>query len=99
MLPCRSLSVSRMPRRNGRQALLTISEDREAPMSICSVTKGSARPPKQVTGRIVFSCFASFFAVVAAVNAVMVWAAVRTFGGVETESSYQAGLAFAREAA
>jgi nitrogen fixation protein FixH len=39
----------------------------------------------------------AFFAAVAAVNAVMIWAAVSTFGGVETESSYQAGLAFARE--
>ena len=36
---------------------------------------------------------------VAGVNAVMIGAAVSTFGGVETESSYQAGLAFAREAA
>jgi nitrogen fixation protein FixH len=41
----------------------------------------------------------AFFAAVAGVNAVMIWAAVSTFGGVETESSYQAGLAFARETA
>jgi nitrogen fixation protein FixH len=40
----------------------------------------------------------AFFAVVAGVNAVMMRAAVSTFGGVETESSYRAGLAFAREA-
>ena len=41
----------------------------------------------------------AFFAAVAGVNAVMIWAAVSTFGGVETESSYQAGLAFAQETA
>jgi nitrogen fixation protein FixH len=41
----------------------------------------------------------AFFAAVAGVNAVMIWAAVSTFGGVETGSSYQAGLAFARETA
>ena len=41
----------------------------------------------------------AFFAAVAGVNAVMIWAAVSTFGGVETESSYQAGLVFARETA
>jgi hypothetical protein len=29
----------------------------------------------------------------------MIRAAVSTFGGVETESAYQAGLAFARETA
>jgi nitrogen fixation protein FixH len=41
----------------------------------------------------------AFFAAVAGVNAIMIWAAVSTFGGVETESSYQAGLVFARETA
>lgn len=39
----------------------------------------------------------AFFAVVVGVNAVMMTAAVTTFGGVETASSYQAGLSFARE--
>jgi len=55
--------------------------------------------PREVTGRMVFICLVAFFAVVAGVNAIMVRAAVSTFGGVETDSSYQAGLAFAREAA
>ena len=40
----------------------------------------------------------AFFAAVAGVNAVMIWAAVSTFGGVETESSYQAGLVAAQDA-
>ena len=44
-------------------------------------------------------CLVAFFAVVASVNAVMMTAAVTTFGGVETENSYQAGVAFAREEA
>ena len=57
------------------------------------------RPPREVTGRMVLVGLVAFFAAVAGVNAVMIWAAVSTFGGVETESSYQAGLAFARETA
>ena len=52
---------------------------------------------REVTGRTVFVCLVAFFAIVAAVNAVMMTAAITTFGGVETGSSYQAGLAFARE--
>ncbi len=55
--------------------------------------------PKEVTGRMVFICLVAFFAVVAGVNAIMVRAAVSTFGGVETDSAYKAGLAFARETA
>ena len=48
---------------------------------------------------MVLICLVAFFAVVAGVNAVMIRAAVSTFGGVETDSAYQAGLAFAREIA
>lgn len=55
--------------------------------------------PKEVTGRMVFICLLGFFAVVAGVNAIMIGAAVSTFGGVETDSSYRAGLGFAREMA
>jgi nitrogen fixation protein FixH len=51
-----------------------------------------------VTGRTVLVCLLAFFGVVAGVNGIMIRAAVSTFGGVETESSYKAGLAFAREA-
>jgi nitrogen fixation protein FixH len=57
------------------------------------------RRPKEVTGRMVLVCLVAFFVAVAGVNAVMIRAAVSTFGGVETESAYQAGLAFARETA
>jgi nitrogen fixation protein FixH len=48
---------------------------------------------------MVLICLVAFFGIIAAVNAVMITAAVTTFGGVETESSYKAGLAFAREMA
>jgi len=53
----------------------------------------------QVTGRMVLAALVGFFGLVAGVNAIMIYAAILTFGGVETESSYRAGLAFAREAA
>jgi nitrogen fixation protein FixH len=50
-----------------------------------------------LTGRGVLLCLVGFFVVVFAVNAVMVRVAVSTFGGVETLSSYKAGLQFERE--
>lgn len=53
----------------------------------------------EVTGRLVLACLLGFFAVVFAVNGVMVYAAKSTFGGVETSSSYKAGLAFNRDVA
>lgn len=63
-------------------------------------TGGSdGRRPRELTGRMVLFCLFAFFGVVFAVNGVMVSAAVTTFGGVETASSYQAGLTFAREEA
>jgi nitrogen fixation protein FixH len=50
----------------------------------------------RLTGRMVFVGLVLFFATIAAVNAVMIRAATLTFGGVETENAYQAGLAFNR---
>jgi nitrogen fixation protein FixH len=55
--------------------------------------------PRELSGRAVLICFLAFFGVVGAVNAVMIRAAISTFRGVETESSYKAGLAFANEVA
>jgi nitrogen fixation protein FixH len=63
------------------------------------VSRGAEGPPKEVTGWMVLICLVAFFGIVAGVNAIMITAAVTTFGGVETESSYKAGLAFAREIA
>jgi len=57
------------------------------------------RRPFEVTGRFVLVCFVGFFVVVAVMNAIMIRFAVTTFGGVETESSYKAGLAFKAEVA
>jgi nitrogen fixation protein FixH len=58
-------------------------------------TKGS----REVTGRTVLICFVGFFGIVAAVNAVMVRAAVTTFAGTQTDSAYRAGLAYKSEEA
>ena len=55
--------------------------------------------PFRVTGRFALACIVGFFLTVATVNAVMIRFAVTTFGGVETESSYKAGLAFKAETA
>ncbi|MBA4790556.1 MAG: FixH family protein [Rhizobiales bacterium] len=53
--------------------------------------------PREITGRLVLVCLLSFFATIIAVNVVMARFAVTTFGGVETASSYKAGLAFKGE--
>jgi nitrogen fixation protein FixH len=57
------------------------------------------RRPRELTGKHVLLCFLGFFSVVFAVNGVLVWAATSTFGGVETTSSYKAGLMFEQEIA
>jgi nitrogen fixation protein FixH len=59
----------------------------------------SHKKPREVTGRAVLIWMVSFFAVVFAVNGVLVKAATSTFGGVETTSSYKAGLMFKDETA
>jgi nitrogen fixation protein FixH len=61
--------------------------------------EGDGCQARKVTGRTVFACLVAFFALVGLANAVLVRAAVSTFGGLETESSYQAGLVFANEEA
>ena len=54
---------------------------------------------RELTGRMVLICLVAFFAVVGAVNAIMMGAAISTFAGLETDSAYQSGLAFEREIA
>ena len=56
----------------------------------------STRP---LTGRVVLACLIAFFTVISLANGIMIHAAVTTFGGVETASSYQAGLGYARDSA
>jgi nitrogen fixation protein FixH len=53
----------------------------------------------ELTGTKVLVWLLLFFGVVFAVNGVMVRAAISTFGGVETKSSYQAGLKFGQDVA
>jgi len=59
----------------------------------------SRRRTRELTGRAVLLWLVGFFAVVFVVNGVMVRAAISTFGGLETESSYKAGLMFESEVA
>jgi nitrogen fixation protein FixH len=54
---------------------------------------------RHLTGRHVLFLLLGFFGTVFAVNGVLVRAAISTFGGVETVSSYKAGLQFAHEVA
>jgi nitrogen fixation protein FixH len=59
-----------------------------------------SRPrPRELTGRKVLLWLAAFFVVIFAVNGVLVHAAISTFGGLDTPSSYQAGLVFESEVA
>lgn len=53
-----------------------------------------SRDEFRVTGRMAFLMLVGFFGFVMIVNLVMVRAAITTFGGVDTPSSYKAGLAF-----
>src|SRR6185437_11545116 len=55
--------------------------------------------PRELTGRHVLFCLLGFFGVVFGVNAWLVKAATSTFGGVETTSSYKAGLMFEQDVA
>jgi nitrogen fixation protein FixH len=55
--------------------------------------------PYELTGRHVLLWLLAFFGLVIIVNAVLVRAATSTFGGLETPSSYKAGLMFESEVA
>lgn len=64
------------------------------------------RPPQvsstgewRLTGRSVFLMLVGFFGFVTIVNIAMIQAAISTFGGLDTPSSYQAGLDFKSEEA
>ena len=54
----------------------------------------ATRTKRELTGRAVLLWFLGFFGVVFAVNGVLVQAATSTFRGMETGSSYKAGLLF-----
>jgi nitrogen fixation protein FixH len=54
-------------------------------------------PAKELTGRKVLAMLVAFFGVVMVVNFAMMKAAISTFGGVDTKSSYEAGRMFEGE--
>ena len=56
-------------------------------------------PAGQLTGRRVLAMLVAFFGVVMVVNFFMMQAAISTFGGVDTKSSYEAGRLFEGEVA
>lgn len=60
-------------------------------------TPGAQRPPRKITGRMVFIAICCFFLVIFVMNFIMARFAITTFAGVETESSYKAGQQFAQE--
>lgn len=53
--------------------------------------------PRELTGRAVLFWLLGFFGCVFAVNGLLVKAATSTFAGLETSSSYKAGLMFKQE--
>ena len=55
--------------------------------------------PHELTGRAVLLWLIGFFGIVFVVNGFMANAAISTFAGVETESSYKAGQMFEHEVA
>ena len=57
------------------------------------------RPAARLTGRMVLLCLVGFFGVVFGVNGILVHEALSTFGGVDTDSAYQAGRMFEQDVA
>jgi nitrogen fixation protein FixH len=49
---------------------------------------------KQITGRHVLFAMLGFFGVIIATDAYLVYKAVSTFGGIETDNAYRKGLAY-----
>lgn len=56
------------------------------------------KKPRQLTGRMVLAILIAFFGTIMLVDFNMARLAVSTFAGLETESSYKAGLVFTSEA-
>ncbi|HZD89849.1 MAG TPA: FixH family protein [Pseudolabrys sp.] len=59
----------------------------------------SDKKPRELTGRAVLIWLIGFFGLVFVVNGFMADAAIRTFAGVDAESSYKAGQMFEHEVA
>jgi len=56
-------------------------------------------PGRRLTGRMVLLCLVGFFGVVFGVNGILIHEALSTFGGVDTDSAYQAGRMFEHDVA
>jgi nitrogen fixation protein FixH len=56
--------------------------------------KADPAPRFVLTGRHVIGGFVAFFIMVASIDAVLVWLAVSTFGGLDTPDAYRKGLAY-----
>lgn len=69
---------------------------------ISSSTLRSPTPRRTLSGRHVLLAFLAFFATVFAVDGIMIYQALSTFGGLDTPDAYRKGLAYnqriAREA-
>jgi nitrogen fixation protein FixH len=63
------------------------------------MTQPRSEDARPVTGKTVLLWMIAFFGIIAAANAVLIRAAATTFGGVETENAYKAGLNFGRDIA
>jgi len=65
------------------------------------VARGQVRSEKTrpLTGRMVLLYIVAFFSVVMSVNGVMIYEALSTMTGVDTDSAYQAGRMFERDVA
>lgn len=68
-----------------------------SPPAVPAPAEGRGGRRRELTGRAVLAMLLAFFGVVFTVNFIMARFAVSTFAGVETESSYKAGLAFSAE--
>jgi nitrogen fixation protein FixH len=64
-----------------------------------SIRSKSATGEREITGRHVLIMLVAFFGLVVLVNVAMVRAAISTFGGLDTPSSYEAGLQYKAEEA
>jgi len=62
-------------------------------------TTTAGRPPRIITGRTVLIYLVTFFGIIFAMNFFMIRVAISSFSGVETESSYKAGLTFKNDVA
>jgi len=56
----------------------------------------NAKPPRQITGRMVLIGFIVFFGIIAAVNGVFMYFALSTWPGLTTEDAYKKGIAYNR---